>query len=547
MAKKDKTIENQPGAADTKKAAFLIIGMLLLVVLYLWHMSDVYAGAAGSGDSFLIRDYIILGVFLICSCGLLLLLFIKKRAGLAAAYAAAMLLLGTAGIFVFRGLSAPDEVSHYISAYRLSNVLMLKEAEDEYGRVYVREQDMYLEDTEGRLDEIRAALDAGEENVDTTLNIFGQRLDEEVYRVYEQGTGNKNAVAEKTALSCQWTVNTVPAAYLPQAIGITAARLAGLGPLGLITLGKLFNLLFFTAVTAFSVSLIKKGGELLCAVGLLPMTVHLASSMSYDAYVIGMSFLFIALVLHIRESSGAKTAFFALPVVLALLGPCKIVYSLLIFLLLLVPAKNRRSFFWAAVMCILLLGISMYLVNSVTLSDYAEAEERIITWAEEPEGYTLSYLIHRPAETVRIFYDTFMTRTGNWFSTMFGLYLGNQDPVLNVPYPVIGIMAAGLAVIAAGCDIRLNGREKLVCCTVFLMVLGALMGSMLLAYTPRSSHYIEGVQGRYLLPVLPLPLAAVSGDWLVPVRKYHREVLASFILLDAFVLLRVYSTVCMRL
>ena len=84
-------------------AAFFFTGMLLLVVLFMWHALDVYAGTGGSGDGFLIRNYLLLGAFLFCACSTLLYSLLTIKARLAVVYAAALLVLGSAGIFVFKG------------------------------------------------------------------------------------------------------------------------------------------------------------------------------------------------------------------------------------------------------------------------------------------------------------------------------------------------------------------------------------------------------------------------------------------------------------
>lgn len=45
-------------------------------------------------------------------------------------------------------------------------------------------------------------------------------------------------------MSYQMPVRTTPLAYVPQAMGIALARMLGLGGLGLLFMGRLFNLMF---------------------------------------------------------------------------------------------------------------------------------------------------------------------------------------------------------------------------------------------------------------------------------------------------------------
>lgn len=555
---KNKTISSLPlvGIAATA----------LLCILALWHSLDIIAAVRECGDTFLIRGYAVLAaVLIIVSIGAVLMLH-TGRLSLTVTISLLILIMGAANIYVFKGLSAPDEISHYISAYKLSNRILGEPVCDEYGRVYVRACDLYLEDTDNKLDEVRAAADAGKDT-DAELKIFGQILDESVYRVYAAKTTGDAHSKDECGLSSQWSVNTTPLAYLPQAIGISLARILGLNSLWLITLGKFCNLLFFTGMCAAALHIMPKGKEILAGVCLIPETLHLAGSMSYDVFVLACSFVYIALITAIAEQGYSKARTAGAAIIIGVLAPCKLIYSLqLLLMLVLIPRiigerqqqesrqeiaessrQDLRYLVILAVLSIIAVCVSMYRVNASTIGNYAAADERVISWAEEAQGYTVSYLIHRPLELIGICYRTVLMRTGLWFTTMFGLYLGNQDPVLNAPYPVIGIYTVGLFLISAGSELKTRGFARTVYAATFLAVTAALMGSMLIAYTPMSSTYIEGIQGRYLLPVLPILLMSIPGDWIKLKSGVPRAVLIMFIIAESYVLIRVYATVAMRI
>ena len=572
--------------------------LALLVILVLWHSQDVLAAVRECGDNFLIPGYVGFAAVLIAVSVFAVVMLRSARIGFSLMLSILIFIMGAANVYVFKGLSAPDEISHYISAYKLSNRMLGEPVCDEYGRVYVRACDLYLEDTDNKLDEVMANADAGK-STDVVLKVFGQTLDESVYRVYAEGTTADPRSAEDTHISCQWSVNTTPLAYIPQATGISIARILGLNSLWLITLGKLCNLIFFTLMCALTLWLMPRAKEIMAAVMLIPETLHLAGSMSYDVFVMACSFVYIALIADIAEHGYSKARIASAVLIIGALAPCKLIYSLLLMLLLVLihkrtasepefdakhdncteskvavkgsvecnesesmpaakkqytgsgkcfmPRDSRKGFIILAVLSIIAVALSMYAVNAGTIGDYAAADERIISWAEATQGYTVSYLLHRPSELIDICYRSVLMKTGNWFATMFGLYLGNQDPVLNVPYPVIGLYAAGLFLIAAGSELKLGGFAKTVCIATFAAVLAALMGSMLIAYTPMSSAYIEGVQGRYLLPVLPVLLMSIPGSWIKLKAGTDKNMLILFIIAECYVLIRVYATVAMRI
>ena len=125
--------------------------------------------------------------------------------------------------------------------------------------------------------------------------------------------------------------------------------------------------------------------------------------------------------------------------------------------------------------------------------------------------------------------------------------MGNLDPVLNVPYPFIACFAVGLLIIAAGSRADLSCRDKCISAICFVGVFLALMVTMLIAYTPMSSIYIEGVQGRYLLPVLPILLLCIPGDWISVREEAVRLTLITFVISESYVLIRIFATVTLRI
>ena len=98
-------------------------------------------------------------------------------------------------------------------------------------------------------------------------------------------------------MSYQMPVRTTPLAYVPQAMGIALARMLGLGGLGLLFMGRLFNLMFFTAMGCLTIRRMPFGKEVAAGAALLPMTLHLAASFSYDVMIIALSGYFSAVCL----------------------------------------------------------------------------------------------------------------------------------------------------------------------------------------------------------------------------------------------------------
>ena len=150
---------------------------------------------------------------------------------------------------------------------------------------------------------------------------------------------------------------------------------------------------------------------------------------------------------------------------------------------------------------------------------------------------------------LKMCYNTLAWQGEQLYSGMIGGALGNMDAVLNTPYAVILGLTAILVILALrkpGESIFIQWKGRLWIWFLCLMCLGALMFSMLLAWTPVSSNVINGVQGRYLLPLLPIFLLSLKNDKVVRTDWDDRGLLFAMAAMDIYVVLRLFSLVCLR-
>ena len=552
-------------SANNKKLQLRTPGLRLLAactlavaVLGLWHGLDVRDGIARTGNRFLYGWYgaaFVWGMGLLAASGWLLL--IRKQWSLERVFVVCSLALGVLFVAVLPPLSAPDEVAHYISAYQVSNRLMGKTAADEDGRVLIRAQDAWVEDLEDVL-----ADDGSGRTSDRDSAVLGQMVTQYTYgeirgggpAAEPPGGGNFAAVSgDGVAVSYQPAVHTTPLAYAPQAVGITLARALGLGSIGLLFMGRLFNLLFYTGMGYLTMRRMPFGKEVVFGVGLLPMTLNLVSSMSYDVMILAMTAYFTAVCLDLayRAERVRLLDVAVLALVMAVMGPCKMVYGVIAGLCLLIPVKKFGGWgrwLLAAAAVLGAFALAMLVVNSQTVALYTGIQDRHVIWADEP-GYSFAQLIHSPLLVLKMCYSTLVWQGAELFSGMIGGSLGNMDPVLNTPYIIVLGLAFILLMLALrkpGESLKISGGQRVWIWVICLICLGALMFSMLLAWTPVSASFIQGVQGRYLLPLLPIFALSLKNDRLVRTDCDDRKLLFGMICMDVYVILRIFSVVCLR-
>lgn len=612
-----------------KSVPLWLLGPLAVLCLWGWHFLDIRASVTETGHHWLYGWYV--GLLLFAMALLLILgraIFSKKELRPERLYFFAVLGIGLLYLFILAPLSAPDEVRHYISAYELSNRILGMEPANADGLIYIRKEDLWLEDIYGyRRNEsgnentmepagaeaavsVREAVasvsePAAEETAaaeseaaagETIPVILGQLLNEETYERIRSGgadisleesrsdtdvplegkisdadndwsdetseadarqstSGYDAGDADGYTVSHHLPVRTTPLAYLPQALGFTLARVLGLGSIGLLFLGRLMNLLFFCTAGYFTVRRLPFGKEIYLGASLLPMTLHLAASLSYDVMILALSGYFTAVCLDLayEREKVRRRDILCLAAAIAAMGPCKMVYGAMLGFCLLIPVKkfgDRRKWCLSAGIVLGSYLAAMAAVNLGTVSSYAQsAGGNYIDWAGE-EGYVLAELLHRPLHVLKLFYDTLMWQGENLYSGMIGGTLGNLDPVLNTPYCVILAFTIGLAVLALkkpGETVRLGLGAKTWIWIICLGILAALLFSMLLAYTPRSAGQVQGVQGRYLLPLLPVFLFTLKNKRIVRASGDDRAVLYAMMAMSVYVIGRIFAVVCLRL
>ncbi len=454
-------------------------------------------------------------LFLGFSLGLAVYLLKKERIRLEKVFLVCCLLAGMVYMMMLPAFTAPDEIAHYTAAYKWSNYLMFQEAVDEEGNLYMRAEDVE------QVSRAQVHLPTKENYRNIASSLFDTCHDSEMVSFHYQ------------------QVTTGPVSYIPQTLGITLGRLLNLGWAMTIFLGRLMNLLFFAVCVYYAIKIMPFGKLILFSVSMLPMTLELISSLSYDVMPLALSLLFTAVCFHyiyVAEKIGRKEIC-VLAVLLALLAPCKTVYFLLAGLCLLIPREKfgTKKFFWCS--AAIVLGVALFaliLNNMVVLSGFVNDEGNYITWAGEP-GYTWGILLSNPLKTVGIFVNTFRALAEYYWNTMIGMSLSWQNVEIGNGYvTAFTVILLASVLMKDGESQILKLAQKAWCGFLCVCVVILVCLSMLLGWTPISYNYIAGVQGRYFLPILPLALLLLRTKRIVIRQSLDKWLILATVVLNVF-------------
>ena len=424
---------NRNNEKAVRTLPFFLCGIFLVVICGLYGAVSALNAAAQFEDNLLFVLYELLFPASVITALFAALLWSRKGDRMYRAYAFSAMVLGVLYLAVMPGLSAPDELSHYSTAYRISSNMMLEDPLIRpAGLTAVRAVDYPLEDMNG----VKTPLVPDDE--ESVPEVLGNPVKQTTYRAVKDWD-KRYAFSTKPVASAIPDVHTTPVFYLPQAIGFSLARALGLETMGLLFLGKFLNLCCYVALTALAVRTTPLGKGWFAAAGLLPMSVSLAASLSYDAGLIGTVFLFTAVVFKLAYGAEEIRAreLFALCALAALFGPCKLVYAPLILLLWLVPARVFGGG-GKKLLCFLILLLSLIAAVLAVNADVLEAYFFPAVAAQAGNGsadlrhagFTAAELFSHPLFTLRMLLNSLSACILTWGGEMIGTKLGNLDPLL---------------------------------------------------------------------------------------------------------------------
>lgn len=431
--------------------------------------------------------------------------------------------LGGIYLLLFPPLTAPDDYRHFETAYYVSSRMLGQEGTDEHGNVLVREDDYraFYELQTANLQNLTATWD----------DLFSMDHSEKMV-----SAGHPPLEAP---LYCYWLSGA----------GIALARLLGLGKVLMYFLGKGLIYLGYLAAGYLTIRLMPFARNLMFLIYLLPISLQQATSFSYDTTVNALAFLLTAYCLHLAFAvKKLKPGHWIVLVILAaVLAPCKVVYVLISLCCLLIPRKKasqNRQYYLGIAGTFAASLISLVLFQAGKIHSVVSDSHEV---ALGGTNYTLDYFLHAPAKLIGMYVRTFQEYGDFYFTSMLGGRLGRLD--IDIPWMLI-LLFAVLLLLSVVPHTReylfLSAWGKLWLVLICAGVISASMLGIMFDWTPESSMVIEGVQGRYFLPVLPLLLLLTRNRTLVLRKDITRGMLFTFAVLHALTALWAFGIIVAR-
>ena len=390
--------------------------------------------------------------------------------------------LGIVYFILMQPWSAPDTTAHFKAAYRLANLLL---GHTENNGWVIRNDDCIFYNNVW----LTASKNPSMQSILGILYNAGIKD-----RFIVQNASLIEHPDPSFYMECYSIIS-----YFPVTIGFVFASILQLGTVPMLCIGRFFMLIAYILFCYRSIRITPVGKSVFAGVSLLPMCLMLSSAISYDGVVIIASLAFTAAVLRLYKEPNsilylAESAIWAF-VIGGVKGGG---YLVLLLLMILFTNRNwKRSIKLVIIVC--LAGIL-----SVILFDLILPDNRLFQFGEEGKGkLTTSWGLLHPLEYFNMCVRTFLDYADSLTIDMGGTVLAWLESTIKTVLVVGLVILTGVESIFEIDDIRLQKKDRNVfCLTIFIMFY--FTPFMLLSWTAINSVRIEGVQGRYFLPVLPL-------------------------------------------
>jgi len=310
-----------------------------------------------------------------------------------------------------------------------------------------------------------------------------------------------------------------PLFYVPGAVAMGVARVVGAGPWQAILAARVVNALLYVGLGVLALFVARRGQGLMFAALVLPMSLWLAASCNQDGLVIASATLAAALL-----TRGTMRGWWLAVAVLAAVVMAKPLYLPLVGVLaLLLPQREAAlplrlgGAVLAALPALLWFGVAQaYAVVPFVRGEpfhggpYWFGDPNQVFGSVDP-GLQLQVLLHRPSLFVTLPFRTVMA--DYWMLQGIVGILGVLDILL--PSWLYGLWAVALGLLCLGESVAVR-REARPGVIVGLLALGcvvatvfALFDGQYLSWTYTGNATVEGMQGRYFLPLIPFVAVAL--------------------------------------
>ena len=326
--------------------------------------------------------------------------------------------------------------------------------------------------------------------------------------------------------------NYSPVSYPGPIVGLEVSKLFNLDIGNTLTLMRCMSLISYVTLAAASIWLVKKFKIkwIFFVVALIPTAIFQASVVTADTMVLGLALLFFALLFRIcLEEKIDRKLLVALAVVSVLIPLTKLNHVILILPLLFLPSTKFRSSKRALMYKILVVALGLVLalvwahISNVTATP--DISQRADQLAISPGGQ-IKYALGSPLSFGIAIIKSLVIFGDAYYQGIFFTVSGNS---VATPLLMTIVLSFVIWLVAVQSRTELDKIKRMIvwCGLASIALVITIFGALYAGFTPVGWPFVDGVQGRYFLPlVIPIiSLMAILMPIKITIKPKHRDII----------------------
>ena len=299
-----------------------------------------------------------------------------------------------------------------------------------------------------------------------------------------------------------------PIDYFPHLLGMGLGEFLHLPILVSAYIAKLFNLIICILILYFSIKYIPFLKEFIFFIAFLHITMQGMSSLSADGFIIAIAIAFISFILYstyTMQHHFAKKHYLLIFSLCLVLSLSKIVYAFLCLLIFAIPKKRFNGQKQKTITILIIGGICaasllVWLFISASIQAPVDPTNREVLLSN-PLKY-LAILIRSVSSNFYLYLNGTLGGYLEWFNVVL-------SPLYIIPSLIIFILLCK----KARDHILITPTIKILAICIFIIISTLIFSIMFTQWTKPGETIIDGVQGRYFIPLLLLiPLALMKNQ-----------------------------------
>lgn len=361
-----------------------------------------------------------------------------------------------------------------------------------------------------------AAYELSDNDLQFVKNAFSYFNTDEEKKAFIEHLNNVNKQATTYKTNVKFGFNKV--SYLPASLVFLLGNTLKL-PFNLMYISALFiNLFVYVGIVFLAIKKTPIGKYLMLVIGLIPTTLFMACSFSYDPPITAFVLLGLAYYLYEMKNKETKldmSSALIMATSFTLGTMSKPVYAFLLLLFLTLPkskfkSSKKKNQFLLMTFIILLMTLFLIIMPVLAHVDVSDARG-----GDTNATLQVLTILKSPISFVRVFFDnaglSFLSKFISPSTLLsFGYFNQISENSTNIYYLFLALLFGSVFIKNEN---LLDKKSKIILGILIFLSIGCIWGSLYVSFTPVGSTTINGVQNRYFIPlIMPLLLLLMTNN-----------------------------------